>query len=145
MKTEVAMANWLLKTEPESYSWDDLVKKGPKGDAWTGVRNHIAKSNLKKMKKGERAFFYHTGAEKQVVGVVEVTREHYPDPTDKGGLFVAVDVKAVAPVAKPVTLADIKAEPKLKTMTLVRQARLSVQPVTDDEWMMVGRMGKLSV
>jgi len=138
------MAHWLLKTEPESYSWDDLVKKGPKGDAWTGVRNHIAKSNLKKMKKGDRAFFYHTGAEKQVVGVAEVIREHYPDPTDKAGLFVAVDVKAVAPTATPVTLADIKAEPKLKAMALARQPRLSVQPVTDAEWAIVCRMGKLA-
>ena len=138
------MAHWLLKTEPESYSWDDLVKKGPKGDAWTGVRNHIAKSNLKKMKKGEWAFFYHTGDEKQVVGVVEVIREHYPDPTDRAGMFVAVDVKAVAPVPKPVTLADVKAEPKLNAMALARQPRLSVQPVTDAEWAIVCRMGKLS-
>jgi predicted RNA-binding protein with PUA-like domain len=137
------MAYWLLKTEPEAYSWDDLVKKGAKGDAWTGVRNHIAKSNLNKMKTGDRAFFYHTGDEKQVVGICEVTREHYPDPTDKAKTFVAVDVKAVAPLQQPVTLAQIKAEPKLKDMVLVRQARLSVQPVTDAEWAFVCRAGKV--
>jgi len=138
------MAHWLLKTEPESYSWTDLVKKGAKGDVWSGVRNFIAKSNLTKMKKGERVFFYHTGDEKQIVGVAEVTREHYPDPTDPTGKFVAVDVKAVAPLPRPVTLAEIKADKRLKDMVLVRQARLSVQPVSDAEWTTVSGAGKLS-
>ncbi len=138
------MAHWLLKTEPESYSWAELVKKGAKGDVWSGVRNHIAKSNLTKMKNGERVFFYHTGDEKQIVGVAEVTREHYPDPTDPTGKFVAVDVKAVAALPQPVTLAEIKADKRLKDMALVRQARLSVQPVSDAEWAIVGKAGKLS-
>ena len=92
------MAHWLMKSEPETYSWDDQVKRGAKGEPWTGVRNHQAKLNLMKMKKGDRAFFYHSGDSKEVVGVVEVAREHYPDPTAKPGEpWVAVDVKAIAP------------------------------------------------
>ena len=135
------MAYWLLKTEPEAFSWDDLVKRGAKGDAWTGVRNFTARENLKSMKKGDRAFFYHTGDEKQVVGIVEIIKEAYKDPTDEKGVFYAVDTKAVAPVSKPVTLAAIKAEPKLKSMVLVREARLSVQAVSDEEWKLVCKMG----
>ena len=104
------MAYWLLKTEPEEYSWDHLVKAGAKGDAWTGVRNFAARKNLQAMKKGDRAFFYHTGDEKQVVGIAEVVRESYPDKTDEKGVFVCVDVKSVSPFPKPVTLAAIKAE-----------------------------------
>ena len=134
---------WLMKSEPEEYSWATFVKEGRV--EWTGVRNFTARGYMKEMKKGERAFFYHTGDEKQIVGIVEVIKEAYPDPTDEKGVFKAVDVIALEPFPKPVTLADIKAEPKLKTMTLVRQARLSVQPVTDDEWTMDGRMGKLAV
>ena len=100
------MAYWLLKTEPEEFSWDDQVKKGAKGEAWTGVRNFTARRHLKEMKKGDHAFFYHTGDEKQIVGIVEVIREAYPDPTaDKGEPWVVVDVKAVEPLPKPVTLA----------------------------------------
>ena len=137
------MAYWLLKTEPETFSWDHQVSRGAKGESWGGVRNHIAKSNLKKMKKGERAFFYHTGDEKQVVGIVEVIREAYPDPTDEKGVFKSLDVKAVKPVPKPVTLAAIKAEPRLKTMALVKYARLSVQPVTAQEWKIVCAMAGL--
>jgi predicted RNA-binding protein with PUA-like domain len=135
------MAYWLLKTEPEEFSWDMAVKKGAKGEAWTGVRNFQAKSNLMKMRKGDRAFFYHTGDEKQVVGIAEVIREHYPDPTDETQKFVVVDVKAVAPFANPVTLAAIKSEPRLKDMVLARAPRLSVQPVTADEWKLVCQMG----
>jgi predicted RNA-binding protein with PUA-like domain len=134
------MTHWLLKTEADTFSWDDQVKRGAKGEPWTGVRNHIARRNLKAMKKGERAFFYHTGDEKRVVGVVEVIREAYPDPTDETHVFVCVDVKAVAPVPRPVTLAEIKAEPKLADMVLVKQSRLSVQPVTDAEWKLVCQM-----
>ncbi len=137
------MSNWLLKTEPETFGWDAQAKSGAKGEAWTGVRNHMAKRNLMAMKKGDRAFFYHTGDEKQVVGIVEVIREHYPDPTDKAGQFVVVDVKAVEKLPQPVTLAAIKAEPKLKDMVLVKQARLSVQPVSEAEWKLVCRMGGL--
>ena len=135
------MAYWLLKTEPDVFSWDDQVKRGAKGEPWTGVRNFIARGNLKAMKKGEHAFFYHTGEEKQVVGIVEVIRESYPDATDPKGVFVAVDVKALEPLPKPVTLADIKAEPRLKEMALVKYSRLSVQPVTAAEWKIVCHMG----
>jgi predicted RNA-binding protein with PUA-like domain len=137
------MAYWLLKTEPETFSWDDQVKKGAKGEPWTGVRNHQAKLNLTKMKKGERAFFYHSGKSKEIVGVVEVIREHYPDPTDPTGKFVAVDVRAVAPKPKPVTLAAIRAEPRLKDMVLVNNTRLSVQPVAAQQWRIVCAMGGL--
>jgi len=137
------MAYWLLKTEPESYSWDQQVKKGAKGEAWTGVRNFTARDHLKAMKTGDRAFFYHTGDEKQVVGIVEVIKEAYPDATDEKGVFVCVDIKAVEPLPTPVTLAQVKADPKLKEMVLARQPRLSVQPVTADEWKTVCRMGGL--
>ena len=135
------MAYWLLKTEPDSYSWDDQVKKGAKGDAWTGVRNFRARTHLTAMKKGDLAFFYHTGDEKQVVGIVEVIRPAYPDPTDKEGVFKAVDIKAVKPLKKPVTLAAVKADKRLKDMVLARQPRLSVQPVTAEEWKIVCAMG----
>jgi len=138
------MAYWLMKSEPGSWSWNDQVKKGAKGDAWSGVRNFQAKSNLMKMKKGDRAFFYHSGEEKAVVGVVEIIREHYPDPTaKKGEPWVVVDVKALEPAKTPVTLAEIKAEPKLKAMVLANNTRLSVQPVTADEWKLVCKMGGL--
>ena len=135
------MAYWLLKTEPETWSWDQQVKKGAKGEAWTGVRNHIARRNLKDMKKGDRAFFYHTGDAKEIVGIVEVIREHYTDPSDSTKVFVAVDVKAVEPVPKPVSLATVKATPQLKEMALVKYSRLSVQPVTAQEWKLVCKMG----
>ena len=135
------MAHWLLKTEPEEFSWDDCVKRGAKGEPWSGVRNFTARRHLKEMKKGERAFFYHTGDQKQVVGIAEVVRESYPDPTDEKGVFVMVDVKAVTPLPKPVTLAAVKAEPRLKDMALAKYARLSVQPVTDAEWKLVCKMG----
>jgi predicted RNA-binding protein with PUA-like domain len=137
------MAYWLMKTEPETFSWADQVKRGAKGEPWTGVRNHTAKQNLMKMKTGDRAFFYHSGEGREIVGIVEVMREHYPDPTDPTAKFVAVDVKAVAPLPKPVTLAGIKAEPRLKDMALVKFSRLSVQPVTAPEWALVCRMGGL--
>jgi len=134
------MAYWLVKSEPDSWSWDEQVKAGAKGTAWTGVRNHTAKLNLMKMKRGDRAFFYHSNEGKEIVGIVEVVKEHYPDPTDESGKFVVVDVKAVEPVPHPVTLAAIKLEPKLKDMALIKQSRLSVQPVTDAEWKIVARM-----
>jgi predicted RNA-binding protein with PUA-like domain len=134
------MATWLLKTEPETFSWDHQVKRGAKGEPWTGVRNFTARRYLKEMKKGDLAFFYHTGDEKQVVGIVEVIRESYPDPTDAEGKFLAVDVKAIEPLPKPATLAAIKAEPRLKDMALVKYSRLSVQPVTAAEWKIVCHM-----
>ena len=135
------MAYWLLKTEPEEFSWDDQVKRGAKGEAWTGVRNFTARGNLKAMKKGERAFFYHTGDEKQVVGIVEIIKEAYKDLTDEKGVFYCVDTRAVEPFKTPVTLAAVKADVKLKEMMLVRSARLSVQPVTDAEWKYVCKLG----
>jgi predicted RNA-binding protein with PUA-like domain len=135
------MAYWLIKSEPGTWSWNDQVKAGAKGEAWTGVRNHTAKLNLMKMKKGERAFFYHSNEGKEIVGIAEVIREHYPDPSDKTQKFVAVDVKALAPFKTPVTLAQIKLEPKLKNMALIKLSRLSVQPVTDAEWKAICSLG----
>jgi predicted RNA-binding protein with PUA-like domain len=137
---EAAMAYWLLKTEPEEFSWDDQVKRGAKGEAWTGVRNWTARRHLDAMKKGDLAFFYHTGAEKQIVAIVEIIREAYTDPTDAEQKFHAVDVKAVEALPKPVTLAQTKAEPRLKEMALNKYSRLSVQPVTAQEWKIVCHM-----
>jgi predicted RNA-binding protein with PUA-like domain len=135
------MSYWLLKTEPEEFSWDDQVKRGDKGEAWTGVRNFTARRYLKEMKKGEKFFFYHTGDQKQIVGIGEVLREAYPDPSaGKSEPWVAVQTGAVEPVPKPVTLAAVKAEPKLKDMALVKYSRLSVQPVTADEWKIICKM-----
>jgi len=135
------MAYWLMKTEPDEFSWDLQVKRGAKGEPWTGVRNFAARKHLQAMKKGEHAFFYHTGDEKQVVGIVEIIREAYTDPTDEKGVFVCVDTRAVKPFAKLVTLATIKADPRLKAMVLAREPRLSVQPVTDAEWKQICKMG----
>jgi predicted RNA-binding protein with PUA-like domain len=119
------MNYWLVKSEPGSWSWDQQVEAGAKGTPWTGVRNHTAKQNLMKMKKGDRAFFYHSGDDKAVVGIAEVVGESHPDATAApGDPWVAVDVKAVTPFKTPVSLAAIKAEPKLKDMTLVKQSRL---------------------
>ena len=138
------MSYWLMKSEPGAWSWDQQVKVGAKGTVWTGVRNHSAKLNLMKMQKGDRALFYHSGEDKAAVGIVEITRAHYPDPTAKAGEpWVVVDVKAVAPLPKPVAIAAVKAEPKLKTMMLINNSRLSVQPVTADEWKLVCKMGGL--
>ena len=137
------MAHWLLKTEPETWSWEMQKKKGAKGEPWSGVRNHTAKQNMMKMKKGDECFFYHSGEEKAVVGIVKVSGEYRPDPTDEKGIFGLVIVEAVKDVPKPVTLADCKANPKLKDMSLVNSFRLSVQPVTDAEWKEVCRMGGL--
>ena len=138
------MAYWLLKSEPDAFSWDELKKRGAKGEPWTGIRNHTAKLNLMKMKKGERGFFYHSNVGKEIVGICEIVRAAYPDPTAKAGEpWVAVDIKALEPMSKPVTLADIKAEPKLAAIQLLKQSRLSVPPVTDSEWKIVCKMGGL--
>ena len=131
-------AYWLFKSEPGTWSWDDHAKKGT--EHWNGVRNHQANNNMKAMKEGDRGFFYHSVNEKQIVGVVEVVREHYPDHTDATGKFGMVDLKAVMPVKSPVTLADIKSNPKLENMVLVKNSRLSVQPVTAAEWQEICRM-----
>jgi predicted RNA-binding protein with PUA-like domain len=132
---------WLLKSEPETWSWEMQKKKGAKGEPWSGVRNHTAKLNMMAMKKGDLGFFYHSGAEKAVVGIVEVTGEYRPDPSDEKGQFGMVIVKAVKDVPRPVTLAECKANPKLKDMSLVTSFRLSVQPVTPAEWKEVCGMG----
>ena len=137
------MAYWLMKSEPGTWSWDDQVKAGAKGTAWDGVRNHQAKLNLMKMKKGDRAFFYHSGDEKSVVGILEIVGESRPDPSDKTGKFVVVDVKAVAPMPAPVTLTICKTEKGLAKMVLLNNTRLSVQPVSSAEWAIVCKLGGL--
>jgi predicted RNA-binding protein with PUA-like domain len=134
------MAHWLLKSEPSSYSWDQLVKD--KHTSWTGVRNPQAQANLKAMKPGDTCFFYHSGEGKEIVGVAKVLKAAYPDATDKAGKSVTVDIAAVEPVKKPVTLAAIKADPAFKEFKLVRQSRLSVVPVSDDHWQRIGKMSK---
>src|SRR6516162_2334411 len=133
------MQYWLVKSEPDSFSWDQQVANGV--EPWTGVRNHTARQNLQAMKLGDRAFFYHSNQGKEIVGVVEVVREAYPDPTAEGGGWVCVDMKAVAPIPKPVTLAAIKADPALKDMALARYSRLSVSPVTEAEWQHILGLG----
>ena len=136
------MAYWLFKSEPGSWSWDDQVKAGKAGTEWSGVRNFTARNNMRAMKKGDRGFFYHSNEGKNIVGIVEVIREQHPDPTAKAGEpWVVVDVKALEPMPKPVSLDDIKKEPKLKEMALIKFSRLSVQPVTADEWKLVCKMG----
>lgn len=133
------MAYWLLKTEPESWSWSEQLKRGAKGEPWTGVRNPIARNNMRAMKKGDLAFFYHTGKEKAVVGIVKVIREAYPDSEDE--IWTLVDVAAVEALPKPVTLAAVKADSKLAQMTLAKNPRLSVQPVTAAEWKRIRDLG----
>jgi predicted RNA-binding protein with PUA-like domain len=137
------MAYWLFKTEAETFSWEMQKKKGAKGEPWSGVRNWTAAGNMKAMKKGDLGFFYHTGDEKRIVGIVEVIGEYRPDPTDEAGKFGLVVVKAVKDMPKPVTLAEVKANPKLAEMSLVKSFRLSVQPVRDNEWKLICKMGGL--
>jgi predicted RNA-binding protein with PUA-like domain len=137
------MAKWLYKSEPSVWSWDQQVAQGAKGTHWNGVRNHVAKQNLMAMKKGEQGFFYHSNEGKAVVGIVEVIKEYYPDHTDESGKFGMVDVKAVKAFPKPVTLDEIKKQPGLEKMILVNNSRLSVQPVTDEEWAIICKMGEL--
>ncbi len=135
------MTHWLIKSEPEKWSWAQQMKV--KSTHWDGVRNYQAAANLKAMKKGDLAFFYHSNEGKEIVGVVEIIKAAYPDPTDESGKFVMVDVRAAESLKKPVTLADIKAHAKLKLMALVKQSRLSVSPVTDQEWMIIKKLGGL--
>jgi predicted RNA-binding protein with PUA-like domain len=132
------VAHWLFKSEPTEFSWDDLVAK--KRSGWDGVRNHQAANNMKAMKLGERGFFYHSVEEKRIVGIVEVCGLYRPDPTDPTGRFGMVEVTPVTPVATPVTLAEIKAEPRLGNLALVRQSRLSVVPIGAEEWRVICRM-----
>jgi predicted RNA-binding protein with PUA-like domain len=135
------MAYWLLKSEPHTWSWDQQKKAGRKGTEWDGVRNFQARKNMQTMERGDLAFFYHSGEEKGVVGIVKVVAEAHPDSTDSTGVWQCVDVAAVKALARPVTLAEIKAEPSLKSMVLVRNSRLSVQPVLSAEWKKVCAMG----
>ncbi|MCG8361251.1 MAG: EVE domain-containing protein [Kiloniellales bacterium] len=134
------MAYWLMKSEPGTWSWDDQVRD--QVAEWDGVRNYQASNNMKAMTLGDKAFFYHSVNEKSVVGIVEVVKEYYPDHTDASGRFGMVDVKALRPFSEPVTLAQIKAEPKLSELALVRQSRLSVLPVKAQEWRLICKMGK---
>ena len=134
------MAFWLFKSEPNTWGWADQLKRGKKGEHWDGVRNFLANKHMKQMKIGDRGFFYHSVNEKQIVGIVAIVREHYPDHTDESGRFGMVDIKTVKPVETPVSLADCKSNPKLEKMILVNNSRLSVQPVTTAEWKEVCRM-----
>ncbi|MBE0532769.1 MAG: EVE domain-containing protein [Rhodospirillales bacterium] len=133
------MAHWLVKSEPGAWSWDDHVKKGV--EPWNGVRNHQAANNMKAMTVGDTAFFYHSVDEKRIVGIVEVVKPYYPDPTDPSGRFGMVDFKAVRPLARPVTLAEIKADPRLSHLALIRHSRLSVVPIDDKAWAVLCEMG----
>ncbi len=135
------MAFWLFKSEPGSWSWEDQKAKGKAGQEWDGVRNYQARTNMREMKVGDRGFFYHSVDEKRIVGIVEVCKLAHPDSTTDDERWECVDIRAVCDVPNPVTLADVKAEPKLAEMALVANTRLSVQPVTDSEWAIVCRMG----
>ncbi len=136
------MAYWLVKSEPGAWSWDDHVKAGV--TEWDGVRNHQANNNMKAMRLGDRAFFYHSVNEKRVVGVLEVVRLWYPDPGDSSGRFGMVDFKALTAAPRPVSLAEIKAEPRLESMALLRQSRLSVVPVSDQAWRVIRDMAGIA-
>ena len=136
------MAYWLVKSEPDAFSWQQQVEN--KVEPWTGVRNHMAKNNLKAMRKGDLAFFYHSNIGKEVVGIVQVVREAYPDPTiepGEKGDWVCVDMKAVKPLKTPVTLAQLKADPAFADLALIRQSRLSVMPITDEFWAAICALG----
>lgn len=135
------MAHWLYKSEPDVWSWDDQVKAGAEGTFWDGVRNFLANNHMKAMQVGERGFFYHSNEGKAVVGIIEVVKPWSPDPKDDTGRFGAVTLKAVAPLQAPVELATIKTHPDLAEMVLVKNSRLSVQPVTDAEWAVITSLG----
>jgi predicted RNA-binding protein with PUA-like domain len=134
-------AYWLMKSEPDAFSWDDLKAKGASGEPWTGVRNYLARNNMKAMQIGDLGFFYHSNIGLEIVGILKVIALAHPDPTDDSGKWECVDVVAVADMPKPVTLAAVKATPKLANMSLVTSMRLSVQPVTPEEWRIVCKMG----
>ncbi|MEM7527037.1 MAG: EVE domain-containing protein [Pseudomonadota bacterium] len=136
------MAYWLFKSEPNTWSWDDQVAKGEAGEEWDGVRNYQARNNMRAMKLGDRGFFYHSVNEKQIVGIVEVCAEIHADSTTDDARWECVDIKAVSPMPRPVTLAEIKAEPKLAEFALVKQSRLSVVPVSEAEWRLICKMGE---
>ncbi|MDQ1080965.1 EVE domain-containing protein [Pseudoroseomonas cervicalis] len=133
------MAYWLVKSEPDAFSWQQQVENGV--EPWTGVRNAQAAKNLRAMRQGDRAFFYHSNVGKEIVGVVEVAREAYPDPTEESGRWACVDMRAVGPMPRPVTLAEIKTMPELAEIGLIRQSRLSVMPISDEHWALLCRLG----
>lgn len=135
------MNTWLFKSEPNVWGWDDQVARGEKGEHWDGVRNHQASNNMKAMKVGDRGFFYHSGDEKRIVGIVEVIREYYPDHTDPTGRFGMVDLKAVRPLKTPVTLRQVKDDPRLADLLLVKHSRLSVMPIPADAWRLICSLG----
>ena len=137
------MKHWLFKSEPGTWSWDDQVAKGDAGEEWDGVRNYAARNNMREMRRGDLGFFYHSVGEKAVVGIVEVIAEAHPDSKTEDARWECVDIRAVEPLPRPVTLAAIKARPELAQMALVRQSRLSVSPVGEDEWRLIREMGGL--
>ncbi|WP_170529485.1 EVE domain-containing protein [Ruegeria arenilitoris] len=136
------MAYWLFKSEPSNWSWDQQVAKGDAGEEWDGVRNYQARNFMRQMKLGDRGFFYHSQKDKAIVGIVEVCTEAHPDSTTDDDRWDCVDIKAVRPFAKPVTLDQIKADPRLIDMVLVKNSRLSVQPVSDAEWAVICELGQ---
>ena len=137
------MQYWLMKSEPETWSWEQQVKAGAKGEGWDGVRNYQASNNMKKMKKGDLCFFYHSNIGKEIVGIVEVIKEAYLDKTDKSGRFVAVTVKYVEKLSKPVTLESIKKSKELGHLALIKQSRLSVMPIDSKSWKILNKMSKI--
>ena len=139
------MNYWLFKSEPGAWSWDDQVKEGKRGAEWDGVRNYQAGNNMKAMKIGDKGFFYHSVNEKQIMGIVEVCKLWYLDPSDPKGKFGMVDVRAMEPFPKPVTLAEVKADERLMELPLVTNSRLSVQPVDTNSWKIICGMGGLEV
>jgi predicted RNA-binding protein with PUA-like domain len=141
-KGDWLMAFWLFKSEPDVWGWDNQVAKGDVGEQWDGVRNYQARNNMRAMTLGERGFFYHSRTGLEIVGIVEVCTEAHPDTTTDDARWECVDVKAVRPFKKPVTLDTIKADPRLADMVLVKNSRLSVQPVTDNEWAIICELGE---
>ena len=135
------MAYWLFKSEPNTWGWNDQVKRGSKGEHWDGVRNYQANNNMKAMKIGDLGFFYHSVNEKQIVGIVKVIEEYHPDPTDAKGRFGMVDVKAVEALKVPVTLQQVKEDDRLNHLALVRQSRLSVLPIDAKAWKLICKLG----
>lgn len=139
------MAYWLFKSEPNTWSWDQQVQKGNQGEGWDGIRNYQAANNMKAMSIGDLGFFYHSVKEKRIVGIVDVIAPYHPDPTDASGRFGMVTIRAITPMVQPVTLAEIKAEESLADLALVRQARLSVVPVSKAEWNYILKMGQTAI
>ena len=139
------MAYWLLKSEPGTWSWDNQLKKGDEGEGWDGVRNYQASNNMKKMENGDLAFFYHSVSEKSIVGIVSIIEKYQDDPTDKTGRFGMVVVKAIKSFTKSVSLSEIKSNQKLQGISLIKQSRLSVMPITKEHWDIILEMGETSI